>query len=722
MPSKYLRYSAVFDFISLALLLLIPRDPKNALFLGYSTSRLILIAGFLLGLLVLVTAVLWLKSRPDVERRLAQALQWIAGRGWLRELILSLAALAVLAGLYHLSVYLVTTDLFIKSNLLRLLPVTLFVSGTSWEALHLDAFRESRKRWVAVIELTVLGTAAGWLFQRFLLGLILRPTPIDTSTITASQVGLALTVFFWAVHFLTRPRNERPTLVLLLLLVALLAFIQWESYPNKYWRALRLIALFTPLSVYAITIITQLILSQGDRLRQKQRIYVQIGVVVALLALVAPYYTVTTIHSRTLNFPPVLNDQSAYVKLAKTARMLNFRYTGDHNRMPLYPFLQGFFYRPGLSDEEFSDQSIQRNILLSLVLLALMYLVFRRYLGALRGALLTGIVAFSLYIFKAPYIQVEILYYFLAFMGFVLAQEMLAHPTIKLGVTTGIIFGLAHLAKASVLPGLVLFGVLFALKELIQLVQIRMTGELGREALLPVLRRLSAGGTVFVLFFAIIFPYINAMKQQFGQYFYNVNTSVYVWLDSNLQALKAENQYHFTERWPSDVSPDELPSLRNYLHHHTLAQILDRIRSGLREQTNNILSPFSVSNFHLSYLAILALAFLLNLRGNLALMKRQPYLISFNLLYFLVYLAAFVWYSPIAPEPRFTYGLYIPFMFAVFFALKTLTSNQQNYGSHDWGIDTGRFVNLAHSVMFLFLVANIWLVLTERMYYDRFGA
>jgi hypothetical protein len=722
MPSQCLKYSAVFDSISLIFLLLIPRDPKNALFLGFSTSRLIMLVGFFLGLLVLVTAVLWLKGHPDVDQRLAEALQQVAGHGWLRELVLSLAALVILAGPIHLSVYLFTTDLFIKSNLLRLLPITLFVSGTSWEVLHLDAFRESGKRWVTVIGLTALGTAAGWLFQRFLLGLVLRPTTVDPSFITASQVGLGLTVFFWAVHFLNHPRKERPTLVLLLLLVALLALIQWEMYPHKYWRALRLIALFTPLSIFAITIIAQLILSLWDRLRQKQRIFVQIGVVVALLILVVPYYIVTTIHSRTLNFPPVVSDQTEYVKFAKTARMLNFLYTGDHNRMPLYPFLQGFFYQPGMSDEEFSDQSLQRNILLSLVLLALIYLVFRRHLGALLGALLTGIVAFSLYIFKAPYIQVEILYYFLAFMGFILVQYMLVHPTIKLGMAAGIICGLAYLAKASVLPGLIFFGALFTLKELVQIVQIRMTGKLDWEGLLPVLRRLSAGGAVFVLFIVVIFPYINAMKQQFGQYFYNVNTSVYIWFDSNDQAIQAESQYHFTERWPSELSPEELPSLRNYLRHHTLAQILDRIRSGLQEQINNILSPFSVSNFHLSYLVILALTFLLNLRYNLALMKRHLYLVGFNLLYFFGYLAAFVWYSPIAPERRFIYGLYIPLMFAVFFALKTLTSNQQNSGSYGWGIDTKRFVNLAHVVMFLFLAANIWLVLTERMFYDRFGA
>jgi hypothetical protein len=124
----------------------------------------------------------------------------------------------------------------------------------------------------------------------------------------------------------------------------------------------------------------------------------------------------------------------------------------------------------------------------------------------------------------------------------------------------------------------------------------------------------------------------------------------------------------------------------------------------------------------LSYLAILGLVFLADLRNSLRLIRRYPYQFAFSVLYFLGYLAAFAWYSPIAPERRFIYGLYIPFMFAVFYALQALASSQRSEGDHRSAIDLPRFLSAAHFVIFLSLLANIWLVLTERMFFDRFGA
>jgi hypothetical protein len=726
MATRFLRYSMIAGFLSLVILVLIPSDPKNARLLGFSTARLAMVAGFLLILGLLQAAIWWLKRRPAREQQLNRFIQDIPRRRRLCQWILFLATLVILTGLYQLAEFVMTSDAFLKSYLLRLLPVAFFAAVVSWGVLRLDALRESGRPWIAVLGLTVVGTVAGRLFQAFLQGLVERPTPVNSGTIMASQVGLALVVFLWAAHFIARPRKERPTWALLLLLVALLAYIQWWAYPNKYWRAMSLVALFTPLAVYAIALLAQLVFSLWDRLRLAQqarwRTILPIGAILVLLALAIPYYTVAVIHSRTLNYAPIFTDQGEYLKFAETARLRNFNYTGDQNRMPLYPFLQGLFYQPGMGDQAFFDQGKLRNIFLSLALQALMYLIFRRYLGSWIGPLLTGIIAFSLYIFKAPYFQSEILYYFLAFLGFLLALEMLAHPSLKLGIATGIIFGLAHLTKASVLPGLVLFGVLFALKYLIQLLRKLKGGALSLENLAPLGRQLLAGVLVFVFFILVIFPYINAMKQRFGHYFYNVNTTFYVWFDTNPQAFQAEAKYHFAEQWPSQLPPDQIPSLRNYLRQHTLAQIEQRFFTGLSEQIDNVLSPFSVTNYQLSYLVILCLVFLADLRNSLRLVGSHPYRVAFSLLYFLGYLAAFAWYSPIAPERRFLYGLYIPFMFALFCALETMTLPRENSQDHPRRIDLRLFLNAAHFVIFLSLVANVWLVLTERMFFDRFGA
>ena len=87
---------------------------------------------------------------------------------------------------------------------------------------------------------------------------------------------------------------------------------------------------------------------------------------------------------------------------------MNFSYTGDHNRMPGYPFLQALFYRAGMSDAEFFDQGKQINILLSISLLAGLLWIFRRYLPRFESVLLILIIAFSLFIFKAPYFQADL--------------------------------------------------------------------------------------------------------------------------------------------------------------------------------------------------------------------------------------------------------------------------------------------------------------------------
>jgi hypothetical protein len=726
MVTRFLKSSLIAGLLSLLILILIPADPKNARFLGFSTARLVMLAAFLL-VVGLQAALLWgFKRRPEGAQRLDRFIQGIAGRAYLRTAFLFLASLVILAGLYLLAELLMTTDVYLKSYLLRLLPFTFFAATLSWLVLRLDAWRDDGRRWMAAVGLTVVGTLAGRLYQAFLLGLVARPTPLSAETIRTSQVGLALAAFLWAAHFTGRPRRERLTWGLLLGLVALLTYIQSGAYPNKYWRYMSMVALFTPAAVFLIAWLAQLVFGLWDRLhpaaQARWRTFLPVGAVLGLLALAVPYYTVTAIHSHTLNHAPIFTDQGDYLKFAETARLRNFNYTGDHNRMPLYPFLQGLFYQPGMSDQAFFDQGKLRNIFLSLALLVLMFLLFRRYLGRWIGPLLTGIIAFSIYIFKAPYFQTEILYYFLTFLGFVLALELLAHPSLKLGIAAGIVFGLAHLAKASVLPGLLLFGAVFALKLLIQSLPVLKDRAARLEKLAPLGRRLLAGVLVFVFFILVIFPYINAMKQRFGHYFYNVNTTFYVWFDTNPQAFQAEARYHFAEQWPSQLPPDQLPSLRNYLRTHTLAQIWDRFYTGLNEQIANVFLPFSVTNYHMSYLVILVLVFLVDLKNSLQLIRRYPYRIAFSLLYFLGYLAAFAWYSPIAPERRFLYGIYIPFMFAVFCALQALVSAQHAEGDRLRGIDLPRFLNAAHFVMFLTLLANIWLVLTERMFFDRFGA
>jgi hypothetical protein len=98
--------------------------------------------------------------------------------------------------------------------------------------------------------------------------------------------------------------------------------------------------------------------------------------------------------------------------------------------------------------------------------------------------------------------------------------------------------------------------------------------------------------------------------------------------------------------------------------------------------------------------------------------RKFPYTVLFSLLYFTGYLAAFIWYSPISPERRFTYGLYIPWMFSIFIAIEELSRNQP----HEGWTNLTEFARASNLVMALTLIINIPLVLAERMFFDRYGS
>jgi hypothetical protein len=706
--------------IGLALILIIPRDPKNTAFLGLSPVRLAMLAVMAATLALFVGLFSLFQSRPALSRQASQRLAVFLAPVWRRHLILLLAGMSLLAGPYLAAQIALTTDDQVKQVLLRLLPFALLTAGAGWEALRSDYLGEERRRWqmgllagAAYLVLTVLA-------QAWLLTWVERRVPVDAAVITASRLVAALLALLYFGRLLAASPVERRTWLLVLLLVAILYGLQWAVWPHKYWPAQSMFAMWAPALILGLACLAALLMDAWRLLpaSAQPRILtaLKIGAALALLLLVIPYVQADIQHAIKLNYAPIFTDQDAYLTFARNARLANFNYTGDHNRMPGYPFLQGLFYRPGMDDAAFFWQGKMINIGLSILLLGLLLWVFSRYMSSLEAMLLTGVIAFSLYIFKAPYFQAEILFYFLFCLLYIFLIRMLQKPTLKLAAATGAVAGLAHLVKASVPPALALFGGVYLVKELAGWIRLLRSADRPREQVNSGLRRLAAGGLVVVCFLAVIFPYIRAMKAQFGSYFYNVNTSIYIWYDDNFQATDAEDIYHFTQGIPAQLSPDQIPSLRNYMRTHTLAQILSRVEYGLREQANNILSPFSVTAFHLSLLAFLILAVLADPGAVKDLVQRNRYVVLFACLFFIGYLATFVWYSPISPERRFTYGLYIPLLFSIGVSLRSLAKAAKGW------IDPALFNRASYIILAAVLVANIYLVLTERIYFDRFGS
>ena len=389
--------------------------------------------------------------------------------------------------------------------------------------------------------------------------------------------------------------------------------------------------------------------------------------------------------------------------------------------MPAYPYFQALFYRSPMSEAVLFAQGKWINIVLSLVLLAFFFVIWRKYLSFYQAALLLLVVAFSLYVFKAPYIQAEISFYFISFLCFVLMLQMLLKPGWLLAIATGIVAGVGYLTKGTILPAVLLFVCIYILKETIGLAkQIRIHSRAGEE---QSIRRYAYLALVLIIFIGVIYPYIHQMKQRFGNYFYNVNTTIYIWYDNMEQAYAGEAQYDFSERIPPDLPTDQIPSLRKYIREHTFQQVIDRFKDGAYGELAVIGWQFGVTNYQLAYAWIFLIVLLVDFKNSLRTARKYPYILAFVVLYFLGYFVAFAWYSPLASGRRFVYGLYIPFLFSIFVGINELARQQKEMLPGGQGlISIARYFTTTNLVISFTLIYNIWVVLTASLFFDRYGS
>ena len=149
-------------------------------------------------------------------------------------------------------------------------------------------------------------------------------------------------------------------------------------------------------------------------------------------------------------------DQSAYMHYAKELARTDFAFVGGRNRMPLYPALISLFYTDGMTDEEFFERGKRVGIALGIIVLALVFVIFR-WSGHIEDALTVTLVAmFTIFVYKSPYFQPEVLFYGIGLLLFGSLLELIRRPNLSTAVLAGCVGGVAHLTKASVLPSLLL--------------------------------------------------------------------------------------------------------------------------------------------------------------------------------------------------------------------------------------------------------------------------
>jgi len=375
------------------------------------------------------------------------------------------------------------------------------------------------------------------------------------------------------------------------------------------------------------------------------------------------YWGIT--HAILVNQNPMLSDQHSYLSIAKQAHDTNFQYLGDRNRMPIYPFLLALFYRNDVNTSEFFELGKVFNVYLSIILLLGLYLVLKRSFPGIHAFLVTFISAFCLFIYKSGYVQPELLYYFMSFISYLMMLKMIARPRVKWGIATGSVLGFTYLIKASVLPGFVLFLAIFLIKQLLGGWDFQSPGL--KQRLIVLARKIFPILIVVFTFILVLMPYLSENKKVFGHYFYNVNTTFYVWYDNWDQVMSGTKAHGDGVGWP-DLPDEEIPNMQKYIKEHTFQQMIDRFAAGAKSQYKNMVDPYSYFNYPFIYSILLVIAIIVNFRKSLVFAQKYVYQILFFVLFIGTNLVLYAWYSPIANhfDARFIYGLYIPYLYSVY--------------------------------------------------------
>jgi hypothetical protein len=426
------------------------------------------------------------------------------------------------------------------------------------------------------------------------------------------------------------------------------------------------------------------------------------------LALAGFYLVGATAHADKVNTFKARGDQSGYLGDAE-AVYANWHgrrpplLIGERNRMPLYAGYLALLYSPSLSDDEFFRVAKRWNIYLSLLLLALLGAMLSRLLPPLPAANLLLIVSFGYFVFKAGYAQSELLFYFLFFTAFVFLLKVVATPRrtrvlVVQAAAAGACAALAHLTKAAMLP---LMGIALAACVL--------DAVLTRSDPSRALRKLMAAALAAAAFLVVLSPYLVTNKRVFGPYFYNVNTTFYIWYDDWPRASVGTILHGDGVGWPT-MPAEQLPSASRYWREHSGRQIAARMGNGFRDMAVRSFRTYNYWRYVVLYLAY-ALMLVITRRAAVArLIRAHPAVAAFLVMYAFVYLVGIAFYAPVSGTgtTRFLIAHLLPLLFVL-----SLLFTREPFRSTEWRLAgrtlRPRHFHLAVSAMLVFdLLFVVW--------------
>lgn len=382
------------------------------------------------------------------------------------------------------------------------------------------------------------------------------------------------------------------------------------------------------------------------------------------------YVTAATEHARRVNTVKARGDQSGYLWDAQRVYRNFHGYRppfliGERNRMPVYAGYLALFYKRGMSDPDYFEVAKQANIYLSVGLLALIALVVRRQVPPLPAVNFVGVLAFGYFIFKAGYSQSELLFYTLFLFTFIACWHVFAargRRALWLAALAGALAGISHLTKAAMPPYVAIFAATYLPAALIE-ADVRGSWA-DRRRLLG--ERVAATAVFALVFLTILSPYLLTSKRVFGQYFYNVNSTFYVWYDNWAQASVGTYAHGDGEGWPK-MPADELPSASRYWRTHTVGQIGERLAGGFSDMAEKSYSMFNYLHYVVLFLVTTCVVIGARLRAMRELVAAHAGLTSFLAVYGLAYLLLVAFYHPTSGTgtARFLLAHLAPLLFAL---------------------------------------------------------
>jgi len=368
---------------------------------------------------------------------------------------------------------------------------------------------------------------------------------------------------------------------------------------------------------------------------------------VMLVPLALLYWEGASRHGRAVNTNMNASDQSAYMNYAGKMARSGYAHVGDRNRMPVYPFLLSRLYRPGEPDEVFFERGKLFNTALSLLLLAAVATILFRWFAPLAAFNLVVVTAFTLYLFKAAYVQCELLYYTLNLVTYLLMCVLLARPGWVVGLLAGTAAAATHLTKAAALPGVVLFLGLMAGRGVWRALRKPREGQTesgpvpgGRRAW----KDLATAAATAAAFLMVLYPYISTSKRVFGRWFYNVNTTFYAWYDTEQQVMTGTRLAGDREGWPK-LPAERIPGPGRYLREHSMGEGLARVRDGLGRIIRNAGKSYGWARYFLLFAGFGVAAVLLDARTARRIARERASVVLFAALYFGGYAVLYAWAS-----------------------------------------------------------------------------